>query len=156
MKKILIAYGALVLIVVALAVAKFNGFNFLPNINSSSAEIRGHKYSLMIAKDDKSRQVGLSNRKSLDENSAMLFIFEKKGKYSFWMKDTQIPLDIIYINDEKIVHIVKNAAPQKGNSGNLPIYTPPAEANYVLEINGGQSDKYKFANGDTIKFNGIK
>ena len=86
----------------------------------------------------------------------MLFIFDKKGKYSFWMKDTQIPLDIIYINDEKIVHIVKNATPQKGNNTNLPIYTPPADANYVLEVNGGQSDKYKFANGDTVKFNGIK
>ena len=50
MKKILIAYGALVLIVVALAVAKFNGFNFLPTISSSTAEIRGHKYNLIDCK----------------------------------------------------------------------------------------------------------
>lgn len=155
MKKILLAYGALVLIVIILAVAKFNGFNFLPNFKKATAQINNQTYNLMLADDDKSRQVGLSNRKSLGEKDAMLFIFEKKGKYSFWMKDTEIPLDIIYINDTKIVHIVKNAAPQKGKSGQLPIYTPSTEANYVLEVNGGQSDNYKFKNGDTVTVKGV-
>lgn len=155
MKKILIAYGALVLVVVILAVAKFNGFNFLPNLSKGSVTINNQTFNVEIAKDDKSRQVGLSNRKSLKEKEGMLFVFQDKGRYSFWMKDTEIPLDIIYINDNKIVHIVKNAPPQKGKEGQLPIYTPPTEANYVLEINGGLSDKNQFKNGDRVTFKDI-
>lgn len=152
MKKILIAYGALVIVVIILAFAKFNGASFIPNFGTSKSTvtINKQKYNVEIAKDDKSRQVGLSNRKSLDENKGMLFIFDKKSKYSFWMKNTLIPLDMIFINDDKIVYIVKNATPEKEVKGALPIYTTPNEANYVLEINAGQSDKYKFKNGDKV------
>lgn len=156
MKKIFIAYGVLILIVVILAFVKFKGLNFLPNLGGKTASIDGHTYNLLIANDDKSRQIGLSNRKSLDKNSGMLFIFPKKGIYSFWMKDTQIPLDMIFINDNKIVYIVKNAPPQAGKKGQLPIYTPSAQANYVLEINGGDSEKNKFKNGDTVTLKGVK
>jgi uncharacterized membrane protein (UPF0127 family) len=157
MKKILIAYGILVIIVIVLAVAKFRGFNFLPNFSQGkTATINSRTYNLLTATDDKSRQVGLSNRKSLDIDQGMLFVFPKKGIYSFWMKNTQIPLDMIFINDDKIVYIAKNAPPQAGKDGSLPIYTPKSEANYVLEINGGQSDKYKFKNGDKVTLKGIK
>ncbi len=156
MKKILIAYGALVILVIVLAVAKFKGLDFLPSFTQSTATINNQTYNLLIAKDDKSRQIGLSKRKSLDQKQAMLFIFDKKGIYSFWMKDTQIPLDMIFINDNKIVYIVKNAKPEKNNKGSLPIYTPPTESNYVLEVNGGQSDKFNFKNGDTVTFKGVK
>ena len=156
MKKILILYGALVLVVILLAVAKFNGFSFLPSFNNSKVTIKEQTFDVELAKDDKKKQVGLSNRKSLDTKKGMLFIFEQKGKYSFWMKDTQIPLDIIYIDDNKIVHIVRNAPPQKGSNGQLPIYTPPLNANFVLEINGGLSDKYDFKSGDTVSFKDIK
>ena len=156
MKKIFIAYGVLILVVVILAFAKFKGFNFLPNAGGKTATINSHSYNLLIANDDKSRQIGLSNRKSLDKNAGMLFIFPKKGIYSFWMKDTQIPLDMIFIDDNKIVYIVKNAPPQAGKKGNLPVYTPTSQANYVLEINGGEADKNKFKNGDIVTLKGIK
>lgn len=156
MKKILIAYGVLVLVVLLLAFAKFKGFNFFNNIGGTTATINNHSYNLLIANDEKSRQIGLSNRKSLDKNTGMLFIFPKKDKYSFWMKNTQIPLDMIWINDNKIVYIVKKAPPMAGKDGNLPIYTPTSDANYVLEVNGGESDKYKFKNGDTVTLKGIK
>jgi uncharacterized membrane protein (UPF0127 family) len=157
MKKVLIAYGILVIIVIVLAVAKFRGFDFLPSINAGkTATINSHTYNLLIANDDKSRQIGLSDRKSLDKNTGMLFIFPKKDIYSFWMKNTLIPLDMIFINDNNIVYIVKNAPPQAGKNGNLPIYTPKNEANYVLEINGGQADKYKFKVGDKVTLKGIK
>lgn len=156
MKKVLIAYGALIVVVILLAVAKFNGFKFLQIPSGKTAVISNRTYNLLIANDDKSRQIGLSNRKSLDQNTGMLFIFPKKGIYSFWMKDTEIPLDMIYLNENKVVYIVKNAPPQAGKNGNLPIYTPTSEGNYVLEINGGQSDKYKFKVGDSVTLKGIK
>ena len=156
MKKILVAYGVLIVVVLLLAFLKFGGMNLIPSFGNKTAEINKHTYKLLIANDDKSRQVGLSNRKSLDQNTGMIFIFPKKGIYSFWMKNTQIPLDMLYINDDKIVYIVKNAPPQAGKTGNLPIYTPTNEANFVLEINGGQSDKYKFKTGDKVTLKGVK
>lgn len=156
MKKILIAYGALIVLVIVLAFIKFKGGDVFPSFGGKQAVINGHTYTLLIANDDKSRQVGLSGRKSLDKNTGMLFIFDKKGTYSFWMKNTQIPLDIIFIDKDTIVDIVKNAPPQAGNNGKLPIYTPKKEENYVLEINGGQSDKYKFKVGDKVTLKGVK
>lgn len=156
MKKILLAYGALVVVVVLLAFAKFNGFSFITSFGGKTATISNQSFNLLIANDDKLRQIGLSNRKSLDQKQGMLFIFPKKGIYSFWMKNTLIPLDMIYINDGKIVYIVRNAPVQTGNNGQLPIYTPTSEATYVLEINGGLSEKYKFKNGDKVTLKGIK
>jgi uncharacterized membrane protein (UPF0127 family) len=156
MKKILLAYGALVVVVVLLAFAKFNGFNFLSSFGGKTAVINNHSYKLLIANDDKTRQIGLSKRKSLDKNTGMLFIFPKKGIYSFWMKDTEIPLDMLFIDGNKITYIVKNAPAQAGNNGQLPIYTPPSEVNYVLELNGGESDKNKFKTGDTVTLKGVK
>ena len=155
MKKILIAYGALIIVVLVLAYLKFNG-NFFPNLSTPKATIAKQTFNLTLAKTPQEKMKGLSNRKSLNKNEGMLFIFEKKGKYSFWMKDTLIPLDIIYINDRKIVDIFKNATPQAGKTGVLPIYTPKNDANYVLEINGGISEKNKFKVGDTIKFEGVR
>lgn len=155
MKKILIAYGILVAVVLLLAFFKFKGVSFLPSFGKT-ANINGHSFNLLIANDDKSRQEGLSNRNSLDKNTGMLFIFPNKGIYSFWMKNTKIPLDMIWIDDNKIVYIVKNAPPQAGKTGNLPIYTPSSKANYVLEINGGQVDTYKIKNGDKVTLKGVK
>ena len=155
MKKILLAYGALIIVVLALAYFKFNG-NFFPSLSTPKVTIAKQTFNLTLAKTTQEKIKGLSNRKSLNQNDGMLFIFEKKGKYSFWMKDTFIPLDIIYIDNNKIVDIFKNLPPQAGNTGLLPIYTPKNDSNYVLEINGGLSEKNKFKVGDTIKFEGIK
>ncbi len=154
MKKILIAYGALILIIVVLVFAKFQGFNAFQF--GTSAEINKQKFSLITADDEKERQIGLSNRKSLPKNEGMIFVFPKKDKYSFWMKNTLIPLDMIFINDGKIVYIVNNAPAQTDKSGSIPVYTTPVDANYVLEINGGISEKNKFKIGDTVILKGVK
>lgn len=156
MKKVLLAYGILLLIVVALLVAKFRGFDFVSSITSSrTAVVNNQEFKLLIADNDKSRQIGLSGKNSLDQKTGMLFIFPKKGKYSFWMKNTKIPLDIIFIDNNKIVHIAKNAPAQKDNQINLPIYTPPTEIDKVLEINGGLSEKFNIKNGDIVTFKNV-
>lgn len=91
---------------------------------------------------------GLMFRKQMDENKGMLFIFNDEDMRFFWMQNTLIPLDIIYINAKKeVVSIAANAKP-------LDITTLPSEAPamYVVEINAGLCEKYGIVPGTKISF----
>jgi hypothetical protein len=95
------------------------------------------KLDIEIAEVPAERQQGLMYRKTMSDKQGMLFLFEYPEEQSFWMHNTYIPLDIIYLNEKlEIVSIQKNAQPQ--NDKPLPSGKP---AQYVLEINGGLSDK---------------
>jgi uncharacterized membrane protein (UPF0127 family) len=101
-----------------------------------------------IADDVYSTQSGLMYRSSMDNNQGMLFIFPDTNNRSFYMKNTQIPLDIIFISENKtIVSIQKNAEPM--NETSLPSEAP---AKYVLEVNAGLSDTWSLEKGDIIEF----
>lgn len=101
-----------------------------------------------FAENDYERETGLMYRRSMEDRQGMLFIFPSEKPQSFYMKNTLIPLDIIYIDsDHKIVSFQKNAKPLDENS--LPSSAP---AQYVLEINGGLSDQWKLAIGDSIAY----
>jgi len=94
---------------------------------------------------------GLMFRKQLNLDKGMLFIFKEENKHSFWMKNTLIPLDIIWINkDKKVVFISRNAQPCKKDA--CPLIPPDKKAQYVLELNGGISDKIGLKVGDKIIF----
>lgn len=104
-----------------------------------------------IADDDYATETGLMYRNSMAENHGMLFIFKDSQPRSFYMKNTEIPLDIIYFNSEKeIVSIQKNA--KSFDETSLP---SEAASQYVLEVNAGLSDKWKLEKGDKIQFNKI-
>lgn len=101
-----------------------------------------------IADNDYETQTGLMYRNTLKTNHGMLFIFPNVDYRSFYMKNTKIPLDIIYIDDNmKIVSFQKNAKPFDETS--LPSEAP---AKYVLEINAGLSDTWQLEVGDTISY----
>ncbi len=83
-------------------------------------------------------QYGMMYRKTIDENTGMLFLMGKEGGQSFWMHNTYVSLDIIYINSKHaVVSIQKNAEPLKKTS--LP---SEGAASMVLEVKGGFSDRY--------------
>ena len=106
------------------------------------------KLDIEIADDEYSTQTGLMYRNSMAENQGMLFVFNDLRQRSFYMKNTEIPLDIIYLNAEKeIVNIQKNAKPFDETS--LPSETV---SQYVLEINAGFSDTWKLEKGDRVQF----
>ncbi|MFC1625426.1 DUF192 domain-containing protein [Patescibacteria group bacterium] len=110
------------------------------------------KVDVEIAKTQKERQVGLSNRSSLDENKGMLFVFEKNVTPVFWMKDTQIALDLIWIKDGMVIDITKNVQPEPGiPDDKLTRYNPDGFVDYVLEVNGGFSDKYSLKIGEPVQ-----
>lgn len=93
-------------------------------------------------------QTGLMYRKTMQNDRGMLFIFENEIRRSFYMKNTEFALDIIFINsDNEIVNIQKNTKPFDKTS--LPSDAP---AKYVLEINAGLSDQWGLEAGDLIEF----
>ncbi len=106
------------------------------------------KLDIEIADDEYSTQTGLMYRHSMSKNQGMLFVFEDSRQRSFYMKNTEIGLDIIYFNSEKaIVSIQKNAKPFDETS--LP---SEGISEYVLEVNAGLSDELKLEKGDKFQF----
>lgn len=118
------------------------------NIKAADSDSIIKTLDIEIAEDDYEVQTGLMYRTELETNQGMLFIFPDEDLRSFYMKNTKIPLDIIYINaDKTIVSVQKNAKPFDETS--LPSEAP---ARYVLEINGGLFDEWQLTIGDTIDF----
>jgi uncharacterized membrane protein (UPF0127 family) len=115
--------------------------------------IRDVCFEAEIAATSDQRAFGLMNRQHLDEDRGMLFVYPNEGLYQFWMKNTLIPLDMIWIgSDNKIVNIKKSAQPCPP-AGDCPTINPGADAQYVLEINGGLSDQFGFEIGDDVTIN---
>ncbi|HLD70038.1 MAG TPA: DUF192 domain-containing protein [Candidatus Omnitrophota bacterium] len=94
---------------------------------------------------------GLQFREQLAFDAGMLFIFPHSHKHSFWMKDTKIPLDMIWMDSSRrVVDVKKNVPPCIKDP--CAVYTPQSEARYVLEINSGAADVFKIHSGDTASF----
>lgn len=118
--------------------------------------IGGQKIQVELAVTVAERTQGLSGRKSLDEGTGLLFIFEKSGLYPFWMKDMNFPIDIIWLapsdgddQDLKIVYIKHNATP----SSYPETFGPDKDAQYILEVVSGFSEKNNLKVGDTVILN---
>lgn len=101
---------------------------------------------LEIADDDYQRETGLMYRESMEEDQGMLFIFENEEPRGFYMKNTNIPLDLIFLDSKnKIVSISKNAKPKSMET--IPSEVP---AQYVLEVNAGLADEWNLSIGDSL------
>lgn len=123
-----------------------------PSLVKEEVTIGNTRVLAQVADDEAERKKGLGGRESLPENEGMLFVFPQSSSgVSFWMKEMKFPLDIIWISDEKVVKIDKNAQPEPGISDNaLRRYTPGAEVKYVLEVNAGFSDRNDLKTGDSV------
>ncbi|MBF0106673.1 MAG: DUF192 domain-containing protein [Deltaproteobacteria bacterium] len=101
-----------------------------------------------IADTDEKRTRGLMERSSLKDDGGMLFVFDSEGALSFWMKDTSISLDILFINAQKeIVYIEQHTTPFSLNS-----IAPNVSAQYALEVNAGFALEQGVAVGDRVSF----
>lgn len=131
---------------------------FAPNPSGTYVEFlnsNAPKVLVEIADTEAKRAKGLMFRTSLPENSGMFFIFPFSSKYAFWMANTKIPLDIIWLDEDfTIVDISKNTPPctETGAIKSLcTTYPPKAKARYVLEVNGGFCDKYLIKISDKLR-----
>ena len=114
-------------------------------------------FTVDVANDGASRAQGLSGRPVLDPGTGMLFIFDDERSLTFWMKEMQIPLDMVWIKaDCTIVDISRDVPiPEPGQTlDQLPRYSPSGPAQYVLEINAGAAAVAGFDVGDATAFTG--
>ena len=110
------------------------------------------KIEIEIADNHYERQLGLMNRKEMKENEGMLFIFDKLELQSFWMRNTLISLDIMFVdNQKKIVTIHKNTTTLSDNS-----YPSSQPSIYVVEVLSGFTDRHNIQVGDKIDWMGTK
>src|SRR5690606_14750063 len=137
-------FSALLLIAVLAGCGDKPGTLYPLTVKTSQGD---QKLMVELADNDKERALGLMNRPSLDQDKGMLFVFDDAQPRSFWMKDTLIPLDMIFIREDgTVLSIYRRAQPHDPtqiSSGG------PARA--VLEINGGQADILGIAIGDKIE-----
>lgn len=109
-------------------------------------------FEVKLAQTKAEKRKGLQGRRKLGQNQGMLFIYPKERQLSFWMKDTLIPLDIIWLNKNKEVIKIKHKA-QPCKSEPCPTFEPEEKSQYVLEIKGGRSKEIGLKEGKKLKFN---
>lgn len=99
-----------------------------------SATIGHEVYNLEVAESDSGRAKGLSGRENLDDDAGMLFVFDNSDYHSFWMKDTHITLEIIWL-DENLTIVDKKVMVVENDPANpVASYKPQAPALYAIEI----------------------
>jgi uncharacterized membrane protein (UPF0127 family) len=110
----------------------------------------GAVYKLELALTPEDQAQGLMFRESLPERTGMLFVFPEAAPHHFWMKNTMIPLDMIWMDASgKVLFISANTPPCKADP--CGTYGPDSPARQVLEIAGGLADKEKVTVGSTLK-----
>jgi uncharacterized membrane protein (UPF0127 family) len=114
----------------------------------------GAVYRLELALTPEEQAQGLMYRESLPQKTGMLFLFPDAAPHGFWMKNTMIPLDMIWMDDSgRVLYVSADTPPCKADP--CPTYGPEAPARMVLEIAGGLAAREKITVGSTLKFEGL-
>jgi uncharacterized protein len=122
-----------------------------PRVVIESPSGRSSAVDVEVARTSAEQQQGLMFRQSLAPDAGMLFVFTVDGDHAFWMKNTLIPLDMIFIAaDASVVGVVESAEPQ--TTVPRSVHAP---SRYVLEVNGGWSAAHQVKKGDRVRFEGI-
>lgn len=122
-----------------------------PRVVVETAAGARHVVAVELARTQAERGRGLMHRSSLPEDRGMLFVFDEAEEQVFWMKNTLLPLDMIFIDDEgRIVGIVERAEP-----GSLAPRTVGVPSRYVLEVIGGWARARGVATGDRVRFEDV-
>jgi uncharacterized membrane protein (UPF0127 family) len=113
--------------------------------------------SLEVARTDAERTQGLGGHAPLGETDGMLFVFDQAARHAFWMKGMTFPLDILWIDDGKVVHLERDLPPSgpQETDANRPIYAPLATAKYVLEMNAGFAARHGIELATAVWLSGV-
>ncbi len=122
--------------------------------DTPSVTLDGHRFTVEIASTPAEQAHGLMDRASMAADHGMLFVFQHDEPRTFWMKDTLIPLDMLFFDaDHRLVAVQANAKPCKADPCEL--YPSNLPARYVLELNAGVAAKLRARKGDVITFSNM-
>lgn len=122
-----------------------------PKVSISTKAGKEVVFQVEIADTAAKREMGLQYRHELADDRGMIFLFPSESHQSFWMKNTPIALDMIFINrDRKVVGIIEKTVPFS-----LEPRSVTAPSQFVLEVNGGLARRHGIQAGDTVRFEGI-
>ena len=110
-------------------------------------EVGGRRYDVEIADTDAERERGLMFRDTLATDRGMLFIHEREAPQAYWMKNTHIPLDILYFDNSRRLVSQQRDVPPCSLGDACPSYPSQAPARYVLELNAGQAERLRLQDG---------
>jgi len=132
----------------SLFILLYSSHGLTTNLPRTALTIGSHRFEVEIAKSQEALEKGLMHRKALASGSGMLFIYPITRLLTMWMKETPLPLDMIFLDEHKqIVHIHHSAQPYS-----LARISSLSPARYVIEIKGGLSKKLSIKVGDTVSF----
>lgn len=115
-------------------------------------ELQGQRYQVEIADNDHERARGLMFVESMPEDRGMLFIHDRQMPLAYWMKNTKIPLDILYFDRDRKLVSQRRDVPPCSAGDRCPSYPSDAPAFYVLELNAGQAAKLGLKDGAELQF----
>lgn len=121
-------------------------------LNQTQIKINDTLVKIEVADTAAERSKGLSGRDSLAADAGMLFVFPESKKYQFWMKGMKFPLDLIFIQNSKVVDLIKDAFPpvEGRDDSSLTIYEPTVPIDMLLEVDSGFSAKNNIKVGDQV------
>lgn len=123
--------------------------------HASSVCAKEHCVAVDIARTPEQLRNGLMYRDNLLKDQGMLFVFNQDDDYAFWMKNMRFAIDILWLDQTgKIVYMIKEASACKEGE-DCPSLRPTKKARYVLEIDAGMADQYRWSVGDQLTFSGI-
>ena len=115
-------------------------------------ELGNQRYAIEIADNDAERARGLMFRDALPSGHGMLFIHDAEEPQAYWMKNTKIPLDILYFDDERKLVAQQRDVPPCSLGDGCPSYPSDAPARYVLELNAGEAARLQLKDGAELRF----
>jgi uncharacterized protein len=115
-------------------------------------DVAGHRYTVEVADDDAERQRGLMFRDELAADAGMLFIHDLQEPQAYWMKNTRIPLDILYFDNGRRLVSQQRDVPPCSAGDRCPPYPSKAPARYVLELNAGEASRIGLEDGMEMAF----
>ncbi len=118
----------------------------------SWVELKGKRFVVEVADDNAERARGLMFRDQLPEGHGMLFLHEQEEPQSYWMKNTRIPLDILYFDHERKLVSAQRGVPPCSLGDRCPPFASEGPALYVLELNAGEAETLDVQPGDEMSF----